>query len=145
MIKLLLRKSLQGLMMVLIVSVVTFALLGFAGGDALTQLRDNPQISAETIERLRSVYGLDQPLPIRYFRWLSGAVTGDLGESTYFRVPVSGLVWARSLSTLLLGTAADRKSTRLNSSHGYISYAVFCLKKKKNREGEEPTLCLFDI
>src|SRR2546429_4036606 len=31
----------------------------------------------------------------------------------------------------LLGTHRDRKSTRLNSSHGYISYAVFCLKKKK--------------
>ena len=106
MIKLLLRKCLQGLMMVLIVSAVTFALLGFAGGDALTQLRDNPQISDDTIERLRSVYGLDQPLPIRYFRWLSGAVTGDLGESTYFRVPVSGLVWTRSVSTFLLGTAA---------------------------------------
>src|SRR2546422_7746440 len=30
--------------------------------------------------------------------------------------------------------AGDRKSTRLNSSHGYISYAVFCLKKKKNRQ-----------
>src|SRR2546422_4569697 len=29
---------------------------------------------------------------------------------------------------------ADRKSTRLNSSHGYISYAVFCLKKKKNNK-----------
>src|SRR2546422_4551158 len=29
--------------------------------------------------------------------------------------------------------ARDRKSTRLNSSHGYISYAVFCLKKKKNK------------
>src|SRR6266436_8340694 len=29
--------------------------------------------------------------------------------------------------------AADRKSTRLNSSHGYISYAVFCLKKKNNK------------
>src|SRR2546422_7308112 len=29
------------------------------------------------------------------------------------------------------GTERDRKSTRLNSSHGYISYAVFCLKKKK--------------
>src|SRR5687768_17957470 len=28
----------------------------------------------------------------------------------------------------------DRKSTRLNSSHGYISYAVFCLKKKKNKK-----------
>src|SRR5687768_18038339 len=32
-----------------------------------------------------------------------------------------------------LDGSADRKSTRLNSSHGYISYAVFCLKKKKNR------------
>jgi ABC-type dipeptide/oligopeptide/nickel transport system permease component len=106
MIKLLLRKSLQGFMMVLIVSAVTFALLGYAGGDALTQLRDNPQISEQTIERLRRVYGLDQPLPVRYFRWLSGAITGDLGESTYFRAPVSNLVWTRSLSTFLLGTAA---------------------------------------
>jgi peptide/nickel transport system permease protein len=106
MLKLLLRKCLQGLMMILIVSAVTFALLSFAGGDALTQLRDNPQISAATIDRLRSVYGLDQPLPLRYFRWLSGAITGDLGESTYFRAPVSGLVWTRSLNTFLLGTAA---------------------------------------
>ena len=106
MIKLLLRKCVQGLMMILIVSAVTFALLSFAGGDALTQLRDNPQISEKTIERLRRVYGFDQPLPIRYFRWLSGAVTGDLGESTYFRVPVSGLVWTRSVSTFLLGIAA---------------------------------------
>src|SRR5687768_18003462 len=32
----------------------------------------------------------------------------------------------------------DRKSTRLNSSHGYISYAVFCLKKKKEPERESP-------
>src|SRR5205809_4593998 len=33
----------------------------------------------------------------------------------------------------------DRKSTRLNSSHGYISYAVFCLKKKKTRKVEVST------
>src|SRR5256884_3594809 len=32
-----------------------------------------------------------------------------------------------------IGAGGDRKSTRLNSSHGYISYAVFCLKKKKKR------------
>src|SRR2546422_5976796 len=41
----------------------------------------------------------------------------------------------------------DRKSTRLNSSHGYISYAVFCLKKKKLRDREQEqilgdTLCV---
>src|SRR5687768_17774119 len=37
------------------------------------------------------------------------------------------------LTPLLAYAVQDRKSTRLNSSHGYISYAVFCLKKKKNR------------
>src|SRR3989449_7222547 len=42
---------------------------------------------------------------------------------------------ARILSTICAHarrSGSDRKSTRLNSSHGYISYAVFCLKKKKN-------------
>src|SRR6266436_8113433 len=36
------------------------------------------------------------------------------------------------ISTTVGYTGGDRKSTRLNSSHGYNSYAVFCLKKKKN-------------
>src|SRR2546422_6067531 len=35
------------------------------------------------------------------------------------------------------GAQRDRKSTRLNSSHGYISYAVFCLKKKKKKESRK--------
>src|SRR5688572_31685984 len=35
--------------------------------------------------------------------------------------------------------ASDRKSTRLNSSHSQISYAVFCLKKKKNKKQHKPT------
>src|SRR2546422_2526704 len=35
---------------------------------------------------------------------------------------------------LVLVMGLDRKSTRLNSSHGYISYAVFCLKKKKEQD-----------
>src|SRR2546422_3153723 len=38
-----------------------------------------------------------------------------------------------SHSCMTLMVTADRKSTRLNSSHGYISYAVFCLKKKKEK------------
>src|SRR2546429_1926988 len=38
-----------------------------------------------------------------------------------------------------LSQLEDRKSTRLNSSHGYISYAVFCLKKKKNTASMLPT------
>src|SRR2546422_3007464 len=59
--------------------------------------------------------------------------------TTLFRSPTTGWILCRSISTRAaercasgLSTRRDRKSTRLNSSHGYISYAVFCLKKKKN-------------
>src|SRR2546429_5907687 len=38
----------------------------------------------------------------------------------------------------------DRKSTRLNSSHGYISYAVFCLKKKKKKQKSQ-TICMVHL
>ena len=93
-------------MMILIVSMVTFALLSLAGGDAFSHLRENPQISEETIENLRRIYGLERPLAVRYATWLGGAVVGELGESTYFRVPVGGLVWTRFLSTLELSLAA---------------------------------------
>ena len=106
MLKIVTRKLIQGLMMVFIVSAVSFALLNLAGGDPLSSLRENPQISEAAIERLRHVYGLDKPLAVRYGTWLGGALTGDLGDSMYFRVPVAGLVWVRFKSTLLLGGAA---------------------------------------
>src|SRR2546422_1446282 len=54
--------------------------------------------------------------------------------------PRTGHSAPRLRVALLAGTlgqgGADRKSTRLNSSHGYISYAVFCLKKKKHGKHE---------
>src|SRR2546422_1795985 len=59
-----------------------------------------------------------------------------VGPRTLFATPL----WRHCLHgrwRLLYGRAGiklDRKSTRLNSSHGYISYAVFCLKKKKKKE-----------
>src|SRR2546422_4202966 len=53
--------------------------------------------------------------------------------------PSAGITMVAAIASLLMGKpvkstigmTGDRKSTRLNSSHGYISYAVFCLKKKK--------------
>src|SRR5256884_3453168 len=61
-----------------------------------------------------------------------------LGTSPPFQFtmasPALKPAWAAELSESTLLTTKDRKSTRLNSSHGYISYAVFCLKKKKTRQ-----------
>src|SRR3989449_4212244 len=53
--------------------------------------------------------------------------------------PVGSLVG--QLGQLAGARAVDRKSTRLNSSHGYISYAVFCLKKKKKTEKSKTKRC----
>src|SRR2546422_10957866 len=44
---------------------------------------------------------------------------------------------AQALPRQVEATSGDRKSTRLNSSHGYISYAVFCLKKKKKKKKQK--------
>src|SRR3712207_8280012 len=62
------------------------------------------------------------------FRSLAAAATvGDLRELARRRVP-------RAVFDYTDGAAGDRKSTRLNSSHANISYAVFCLKKKKTSQ-----------
>src|SRR2546422_6838635 len=64
-----------------------------------------------------------------------------LGDDEALKYTAEGVVESLSAQLLQLknlhvaspsAVEADRKSTRLNSSHGYISYAVFCLKKKKN-------------
>ena len=106
MLNLLIRKLIQGVLMLLVVSAITFVLLSAAGGDALSVLQDNPQISERTIENLRKVYGLDRPLIERYGAWLVNAATGNLGESIAFRIPVSTLVGSRFLNTLMMGVIA---------------------------------------
>lgn len=94
-------------MMLLVVSAIAFGLLSAAGGDAVSALRENPQVSEETIERLRQVYGLDKPLIVRYGTWLSGMLRGDMGESISFRTGVGSLVLSRLLNTLKLGAIAQ--------------------------------------
>ena len=103
MLRLAIKKLIQGVLMVVVVSLITFTLLSSAGGDAFTILRDNPQISEATIADLQRVYGLDRPFIERYALWLGGAATGDLGESFAFRTPVSTIVWSRFINTLILG------------------------------------------
>jgi len=100
------RKVVQGVLLLLITSAAAFFLLSSSGSDAFTSLRENPQVSAATIEKLRASYGLDRPVIERYGAWLASAVRADLGESFYYQVPVTGLVLVRFWSTALLAFAA---------------------------------------
>src|SRR2546429_2514785 len=60
-----------------------------------------------------------------------GSVSASLGRPRGREGLASRRVSGAPRSTQTGSRKVDRKSTRLNSSHGYISYAVFCLKKKK--------------
>ena len=99
-------RLLQSILVLLIVSVLTFVLLSAAGGDALTTLAGDPKVSTEAIAKLRRIYGLDQPLVVRYARWVAGAVTGDLGYSYYFQLPVRAIIGPRLLRTGALAITA---------------------------------------
>src|SRR5207248_10799264 len=69
----------------------------------------------------------DAPLITRYVKIENNVPTTSADK-------LAAITVAASLSALVVGTLLDRKSTRLNSSHRTISYAVFCLKKKKKNK-----------
>jgi peptide/nickel transport system permease protein len=96
----------QSVCVLLVVSALTFALLAASGGDAVAALQNDRAVSEETLERLRHIYGLDQPIALRYARWLAEAVHGRLGHSFYFQVPVGTVIWPRLLHTTALATLA---------------------------------------
>lgn len=103
------RRLLTGVIVVGIVSLVAFLGLEWAPGDELTA-RVGPealaQMTPDQIEQRREEYGLDQPLPIRYAKWLGGALSGDLGYSGSEGVPVTeGLRQHLGPTLLLLGVA----------------------------------------
>src|SRR5258708_888032 len=77
-----------------------------APGSFFDEMRLNPQISPETISALRSHYGLDQPLLVRYGHWMKSALHADLGYSIAYNTPVAPLLWSRAKNTLLLTTTA---------------------------------------
>src|SRR5687768_18042007 len=71
-------------------------------------------------------------------------VAWHVREGSWNGVPLKGLSVAAAIrAAATLGE--DRKSTRLNSSHGYISYAVFCLKKKKKEQTEQTCLAALTV
>ena len=81
-------------------SLITFVLIQLPPGDALTAhlavlAAQGEEMDVTEIKRLREVYGLDGPMHIRYFRWISGVLVGDFGQSFLYNRPVGELIWKR--------------------------------------------------
>jgi peptide/nickel transport system permease protein len=83
------RRVLQTALVLLIMSFVIYGLIGLMPGDPLDIMMGSaPGMTPEVMAQLRALYGLDQPLLVRYGRWLVAALTGDFGYSRTHSVPV---------------------------------------------------------
>lgn len=100
------RRLVRAVLLLVGVSALCFLFTEMAPGTFFDEMRLNPQISPETIAALRSHYGLDQPLLVRYGRWMKSALHADLGYSIAYSLPVAPLLWSRAKNTLLLTTTA---------------------------------------
>jgi peptide/nickel transport system permease protein len=88
------------------ISIVLFTILALAPGDPFEELATNPNVPAEVRMNLRAKFGLDDPVPIRYARWLTSMLKGDWGFSFVSRVDVDTLILQRLPTTLfVLGSA----------------------------------------
>ncbi|MGG6893205.1 ABC transporter permease [Rhizobium sp. BR 315] len=102
----LLTRRIFGLVLTLIaVSLLIFAVMALLPGDPAA-ITLGTSATPETLAALRHEMGLDQPLIVRYGQWLAGALTGDLGTSYTYGVPVAGLISERLAVTLPLAALA---------------------------------------
>jgi len=100
------RRLAHGLLLVLAVSLLSFAFARLAPGDYYSELRSDPRISGSTIEGLRQHAGLRGSWPAQYAAWAASLARGDFGYSLAYQGPVAPILWQRARATLLLtGTA----------------------------------------
>jgi peptide/nickel transport system permease protein len=104
--KYVLRRLLIAVPALLGISVVLFGVVALAPGDPFEELATNANVPPEVAQRLRAQFGLDDPLPVRYVRWLTSMLRGDWGFSFQSRVDVDQLILQRlPVSLFVLGSA----------------------------------------
>jgi peptide/nickel transport system permease protein len=106
MIQYVIRRLLVAIPSLLGISVVLFTVLALAPGDPFEELATNPNVPAEVRAALRQKFGLDDPVYLRYFRWITAMSQGDWGFSFVSRIDVDQLILQRLPATLfVIGTS----------------------------------------
>ena len=115
-----LRRLLLTIPVVLGVSIIVFSIIRLLPGDPARALA-GVQATPEYIEQVRQRYGLDEPVYVQYWNFVSGAVGGDLGRSTFSNRPVTTEIRERFPRTLLLASVSLVIATVLGVSAGIVS------------------------
>ncbi|MEL6813569.1 MAG: ABC transporter permease [Cyanobacteria bacterium J06598_3] len=98
--KYLLKRLLIAIPTLIAISMVIYLVLTLAPGDPLGEMANSPSITPEIRDNIRRALGLDQPIYIRYFKWATAFLTGNMGYSFINPVPVSQLILQRLPTTL---------------------------------------------
>ncbi|MFM6190533.1 ABC transporter permease [Planktothrix sp.] len=102
----LINRILTAIPTLIAISIVVFLILALAPGNPMGEFATNPSITPEVRENIRKSLGLDQPIPIRYLKWVWAFFQGDLGYSFTSRSPVLELILQRLPTTLwIMGSA----------------------------------------
>jgi peptide/nickel transport system permease protein len=102
----LLRRLLIAIPSLLGISIVLFTVLALAPGDPFEELATNPAVPPEVRMALRAKFGLDDPVALRYVRWITAMAQGDWGYSFVSRINVDDLILQRLGVTLfVIGTS----------------------------------------
>ena len=99
-----LRRLGHGLLVLLVVSLATFAIMHAAPGGP--SLLADPKLTTAEREAIEARLGLDRPLPVQYAKWLGRAVRGDLGNSFLYQTSNASALASRMPNTLVLAGAA---------------------------------------
>jgi peptide/nickel transport system permease protein len=117
-----LRRVVQAAVVLLVMSFIIYSLIGLMPGDPIdVMLSTMPNITPEQVAQLRHVYGLDQPLLLRYWHWLGAALRGDFGFSRLHAQPVLIVLGPALAQTCRLMLASFTLSVVLSVSLGVLA------------------------
>lgn len=102
---------------------ITFALVTFAPGDAISLMLGSETVNTANVERLRNELGLDLPWYTQFKNYMFNVARGDLGTSIVSRQPVAAQIWQRFPNTLLLTASAMLVALLIALPAGVISAA----------------------
>jgi len=104
--KYIIKRLLQSIPLLIGVSVIAFSIMHLAPGGPLAVYTLNPSITAQDIDKIKVIFGLDQPVHIQYCKWALGIFTGNWGKTFFGGRPVFDVIVERIPATfLLMGSA----------------------------------------
>ncbi len=98
----LIRRLLQAVLTLFVISLILFGLISSVPGGIMSAYEENPDFTSADIERLREKYGLNDPVPVRYLKWLGNTLQGDWGNSFVSKRPAIQEIQERLPNTIIL-------------------------------------------